>query len=64
MLKHKFILKLNLNWSFLAKVTNRTSLRTFSKMKNLSQIWTESYRSMDFFIKVLTSKLSFLGLKM
>ena len=37
MLKHRFSLKFHLNWSFLAKVTNRTSLWTFCKNKNLSR---------------------------
>jgi len=41
MLKRIFSLKFHLNWSFQAKFTNKTSLRTFSKMKSLSRIWTE-----------------------
>ena len=49
MSKHRFSLKFHLNKRILAKVTNKTSLRTFSKMKNLSQIWTESYRIMDYY---------------
>jgi len=48
MLKHRVSLKCHPNRSFLSKVTNKTSLRTFSKMK-ISQIWIENYSIMECF---------------
>jgi len=58
MLKHRVSLKFHPNWIFLAKVTNKINLMTFSKMKNLSWIWTESYNNIDcFFLFFFLSKL-------
>jgi len=57
MLKHRVFLKFHLNRSFLEKVTNKTSLRTFSKMKILSQIWIENYKTV--IIKVFYLKNEF-----
>ena len=64
MLTLRVSLKFHLNQSFLAKGTNKTSLRTFCRIKIYHETELTVMDAWIIFLNDLTSKMSLLGVKM